>query len=463
MLSFSSLKLSASILHALTESGYTTPTPIQAQAIPAALAGRDLLGCAQTGTGKTAAFALPIIHRLSPAPGVAIAAGKGGARLPRALVLSPTRELAVQIAESFVTYGGRSGVSVTTVFGGVSQMHQVRALQRGVDVIVATPGRLMDLMQQRHVNLSAVQTLVLDEADRMLDMGFIAPIRQIAAAIPVTRQTLLFSATMPREIVKLAESLLRDPVRVSVTPVASAAPKIEQRVHMVSRQEKPALLTHLLKGAEVSRSIVFVRTKHGADKLCRKLNQCGIRAEAIHGNRNQNQRQRTLDSFRAGRAPVLVATDVAARGIDVDDVSHVFNFDLPHEPEAYVHRIGRTGRAGAAGIAVAFCDSEERSMLRGIEKLVGKQIERAAPVTVPPQSVMETVAAHSDGHGQRSAPRGAARGAMPHGGATHAHAPRKSHPMSAVKSHGRHTPSSFSGGARSGKPGSRRPAASHAR
>jgi ATP-dependent RNA helicase RhlE len=389
-LSFSSLGLNNSILSALERSGYETPTPIQAQAIPAALEGRDLLGCAQTGTGKTAAFALPIIHRLTAANEAARAAGNGGGRpatngprLARALVLSPTRELATQIGESFQTYSAGTGMSVATIYGGVSQIHQVRALARGVDIIVATPGRLMDLMDQRIVRLGSVQTFVLDEADRMLDMGFIAPIREIASTIPSERQTLLFSATMPREIVKLAESLLRNPVRVSVTPVASAAPKIEQVVHAVQRNDKPSLLIHLLKDAAVTRSMVFVRTKHGADKLCLKLQQSGIYAQAIHGNRNQNQRQRSLDAFRTGRIAVLVATDVAARGIDIDDVSHVFNFDLPHEPEAYVHRIGRTGRAGAAGIAVAFCDGEERKFLRSIEKLLGKQIAIAPRVAVP--------------------------------------------------------------------------------
>jgi ATP-dependent RNA helicase RhlE len=457
--SFSSLKLSDSILNALTTSGYTTPTPIQAQAIPAALAGRDILGCAQTGTGKTAAFALPIIERLKSS---ASASHGKGPRLPRALVLAPTRELAVQIAESFVAYGKTSGITGTTIFGGVSQVHQVRALQRGVDVVVATPGRLMDLMQQRHVNLSAIQTLVLDEADRMLDMGFIQPIRQIAAAVPVTRQTLLFSATMPREIVKLAESLLRDPMRVSVAPVASTALKIEQCVHMVGREEKLALLTHWLNRSDVQRSIVFVRTKHGADKLSRKLCQSGLHSEAIHGNRNQNQRQRSLDAFRSGRTPVLVATDVAARGIDVDDVTHVFNFDLPHEPEAYVHRIGRTGRAGATGTAVAFCDSGERSMLKAIEKLIGKQIVRAPQVEVPRMVVQASpvekphTPAHEPARAPAPAPAHAHRPAghprkhAPSAAAAPGHGGRKQHPLDAARGKHRHGVKSFSGGARTG-------------
>jgi len=367
--SFDAIDLIEPLRRALRDSGYETPTPIQSQAIPALLEGRDILGCAQTGTGKTAAFALPIIQRLHASP------RRGTA--PRALVLAPTRELAVQIADSFVTYGRHTKISGTTVFGGVSQYHQVKALRRGVDVVVATPGRLLDLMEQGVVDLSAIEIFVLDEADRMLDMGFIQPIRRIASAVPKQRQTLLFSATMPSEIVHLAESLLNDPARVAVSPVASATPKIEQSVYLVPNAGKLALLERILRDDAVGRALVFVRTKHSADKLCRKLEQSGFKAGAIHGNKAQNARQRALDAFRSGRMPILVATDVAARGIDVDDVSHVFNFDLPYEPEAYVHRIGRTGRAGALGTAIAFCDREERGLLRSIEKMLGKQIERA--------------------------------------------------------------------------------------
>jgi ATP-dependent RNA helicase RhlE len=368
---FASLNLASPILEALTQEGYTNPTPIQSKTIPATLAGRDVLGCAQTGTGKTAAFALPILHKLLTEPRDKSHRGRP---LARALILSPTRELATQIAESFKTYGRHTGVSGTIIFGGVGQGPQVRDLQRGIDVIVATPGRLLDLMDQGHVDLSGVTTFVLDEADRMLDMGFITPIRTIAAQVPTNRQMLLFSATMPREIQHLAESLMRDPVRVAVTPVASAAPKIEQRLYMVPRQQKLGLLLHLMETEKATRAVVFSKTKHGSDKLCKRLVQMGIPATAIHGNKAQNQRDRALDAFKMGRVRVLVATDVAARGLDVDHISHVFNFDLPMEPEAYVHRIGRTGRAGASGVAISFCDHEERDLLRQIERLAKKPI-----------------------------------------------------------------------------------------
>ena len=371
---FSSLQLAAPVLAALAEEGYVNPTPIQAKTIPTALAGRDVLGCAQTGTGKTAAFALPILHRLITQPRDKSYRGRP---LSRALILAPTRELATQIAESFKTYGRHSGVSGTTIYGGVGQGPQVRDLTRGVDVIVATPGRLLDLMEQGHVDLSGIETFVLDEADRMLDMGFIAPIREIAAKVPAKRQTLLFSATMPKEIQHLAESLLTDPVRVAVSPVSSMAPKIEQRLYHVPRTQKFALLVHQLAAEKAERAVVFSKTKHGADKLCKRLVQMGVTATAIHGNKAQNQRDRALGAFKQGRARVLVATDVAARGLDVDNISHVFNYDLPMEPEAYVHRIGRTGRAGASGIAISFCDSEEKDLLRQIERLTRKSIPTA--------------------------------------------------------------------------------------
>ena len=361
---FSALGLSSPILRALADEGYETPTPIQTGTIAASLAGRDILGCAQTGTGKTAAFALPILHQLHAEPADKT---RRGPVLPRALVLSPTRELATQIADSFTAYGRHTNLRHTVIFGGVSQMRQERALSRGVDVIVATPGRLLDLMEQRIVNLTNIRYLVLDEADRMLDMGFIQPIRRIAEAITSKRQTLLFSATMPREITRLADSLLHDPVRVSVTPVASAAPMIEQSVYMVPRASKAALLQILLDDRNVSRALVFTRTKHAADRLSKHLCRFGVTSDAIHGNKSQNQRERALAGFRSGRSRVLVATDVAARGLDVDAVSHVFNFDLPNEPEAYVHRIGRTGRAGATGIAISFCDNQERGFLKGID------------------------------------------------------------------------------------------------
>jgi len=368
---FTDLSLSPALLRAIAQEGYTTPTPIQAKAIPLCLEGKDVLGCAQTGTGKTAAFVLPILHRLMTQPADKSARGVIKAR---ALILSPTRELACQIADSVMNYGREAGLSHTVIYGGVSQFHQERALRRGVDIIVATPGRLLDLIEQRLVDLSGIQTFVLDEADRMLDMGFIKPIRQIAGLTPKVRQTLLFSATMPTEIVKLAESLLKDPIRVSVTPVASAAPMIEQSLYMVQRMQKQPLLEMILRGADATRVVVFTKTKHGADKVGKRLGFAGIDAETIHGNKAQNARKRALDAFKSGKSRVLVATDVAARGLDVDDVSHVINFDLPMEPEAYVHRIGRTARAGAKGIAISFCDGEERGLLRDIERLLNARL-----------------------------------------------------------------------------------------
>jgi ATP-dependent RNA helicase RhlE len=383
---FSELNLSAPVLRALTDEGYLTPTAIQAQAIPPLMAGSDLLGCAQTGTGKTAAFALPILHLLTTEKRDMT---NRGPHLPRVLVLSPTRELATQIGDSFQAYGRHTGLRGTCIFGGVSQGRQVRALRDGLDILVATPGRLIDLIEQRHVDLSQIKILVLDEADRMLDMGFIAPIRRIVSLLSPTRQTMMFSATMPREIMKLADSLLKNPVKVAVTPVASAAPMIEQSLYMVQKHMKPALLEHILQEAKVTRAVVFTKTKHGADKLSKVLNRSGISAVAIHGNKAQSQRERALDGFRAGRSRILVATDVAARGLDVDGISHVFNFDLPMEPEAYVHRIGRTGRAGAKGIAISFCDGAERGLMRDIERVTGKRFNAitqlpALPEPTPP-------------------------------------------------------------------------------
>ncbi|MFI4897512.1 MAG: DEAD/DEAH box helicase [Phycisphaerales bacterium JB059] len=370
---FASLNLAQPILAALNDEGYHTPTPIQAKAITPALEGHDLLGCAQTGTGKTAAFALPILHRLHTQE---TDKSRRGPRTPRALVLAPTRELANQIDESFNTYGQHTDLRSTPIFGGVSQHHQVRSLRRGVDVLVATPGRLMDLMEQRLVDLRDVEVFILDEADRMLDMGFIDPIRKISAALPNRRQTLLFSATMPQNIVRLADSLLTDPVRITVTPVASAAPLVKQSLFQLAREDKPALLEHLMLDEAVERAVVFSRTKHGADRITKRLLRSGITAVAIHGDKAQNQRLRALKAFASGRARVLVATDVAARGLDVDAITHVINYDLPNEPEAYVHRIGRTGRAGAEGVAIAFCSPDERNYLRAIERLTKKRIEQ---------------------------------------------------------------------------------------
>ena len=364
MNSFNDFGLAEPITRALAQEQYTTPTPIQADAIPIVLSGRDLVGIAQTGTGKTAAFALPILNRL--------AANRKPLekKSPRVLVLSPTRELSGQILESFRTYGRHMRIQSALVIGGVPMGRQVRDLMGGLDVLVATPGRLLDLMKQNGVRLNQVEVLVLDEADRMLDMGFIHDIRTIISKLPKERQTLLFSATMPREIADLAASMLRDPVRVAVTPVASTQERVDQRVILVDKPAKSALLIEVLRGEVNGQSLVFTRTKHGADKVVKSLHHAGISAEAIHGNKSQNQRERVLGAFRAGKLKTLVATDIAARGIDVDGISHVINYDLPNIPESYVHRIGRTARAGADGIAISFCDNEEVAFLRDIEKLI---------------------------------------------------------------------------------------------
>ena len=366
--SFFDLGLAEPITRALHEERYEQPTPIQAQTIPHVLAHRDVVGIAQTGTGKTAAFALPILNHLAGNRQRAIA------RTCRVLVLSPTRELSSQIVDSFQTYGRHLHVSVTLAIGGVPMGRQIRALSNGVDVLVATPGRLLDLMQNRALHLDRVEVFVLDEADRMLDMGFIHDIRKIIAKIPAKRQTLFFSATMPSEIEDLARVMLRNPARVAVTPVASTVEKVEQRVVHVDRADKPSLLAEILRSEPVDRALIFTRTKHGADKVVRNLHKAGLPAEAIHGNKSQNQRERVLAAFRAGTVGTLVATDIAARGIDVDGISHVFNYDLPNIPESYVHRIGRTARAGAGGIAISFCDAEERPFLRDIEKLIRMSI-----------------------------------------------------------------------------------------
>jgi len=361
---FNHLGLSAPIARALVEEQYLAPTPIQAETIPHVLAGRDLVGIAQTGTGKTAAFALPILHQL---------AGRRfrvEQRHCRVLVLSPTRELSGQILESFRTYGRHVRPTVALAIGGVPINRQIRALANGVEVLVATPGRLLDLIRSRAVALDRVETLVLDEADRMLDMGFIHDIRAIVAKLPAQRQTLFFSATMPAEIEKLAAKLLREPVRVAVTPAAKTADRINQRIIHVDRGAKYALLAEVLRSEPVGRALVFTRTKRGADRVVRSLAGNGIHSEAIHGNKSQNQRERVLSAFRNGQVRTLVATDIAARGIDVDGITHVVNFELPNIPDSYVHRIGRTARAGAAGFAISFCDHEEKAYLRDIEKLI---------------------------------------------------------------------------------------------
>ena len=422
-MAFKSLRLAAPLLRALAEEGYETPTPIQAKAIPPALEGRDILGSAQTGTGKTAAFTLPLIQRLQSSGEIGADAAHAPKRArvpgkPHALVLAPTRELAVQIAESIAVYGRHASVRTAVIYGGVGQNAQVNALRGGVDIVVATPGRLLDLIQQRHCNLSDVHILVLDEADRMLDMGFIKPIRTIAGMVSKNRQTLLFSATMPKEIRHLADSLLKDPVRVEVAPVASAAPKIEQRVHHVSREMKQPLLERLLEADDMRSVLVFTRTKHGADRVMKRLVRAHVEAAAIHGNKNQSQRQRALDAFKSGKIRVLVATDVAARGIDVDNVSHVINYDIPIDPESYVHRIGRTGRAGATGIAIAFCEPAERSHLKAIEKLMAKPV----PVATLPdglQALSKLSDPGEDAEPRREQPRGGRGGRTSGGGGGH--------------------------------------------
>lgn len=365
-MAFRKLALTEPVLKALAHEGYTTPTPIQQQAIPFILQGKDLLGCAQTGTGKTAAFAIPILELMQAqkplGPGIKV------------LVLTPTRELAIQIDESFAAYGRYAGIRHTVIFGGVSQHSQVNELRRGVDILVATPGRLLDLMQQGFIHLDKLQIFVLDEADRMLDMGFIHDVKKVIAKLPAKRQTLFFSATMPPEIQKLADVLLKHPAKVEVTPPSSTVDKIAQQLYFVAKKEKPELLIHLLSDPEIKTTLVFTRTKHGADKVVKILQKFQIRSAAIHGNKSQNARQNALADFKNGTIRVLVATDIAARGIDIDELSHVINFDLPDVPETYVHRIGRTGRAGNEGIAISFCSADEREELRDIQKLIGKQI-----------------------------------------------------------------------------------------
>jgi len=364
---FISLNLCQPLLVALDEIGYVTPTPIQAQAIPDLIEGRDMLGCAQTGTGKTAAFALPILDAMTEDPWE-------GSRRIRALILCPTRELASQIHDNIEQYARHLDIRSMAIFGGVSQRPQQKILRRGVDILVATPGRLLDLMSQRFVDLSQVQFLVLDEADRMLDMGFIRDIHKILAQIPENRQSLLFSATMPQSIVELSRDMLYDPVSISITPESTTVEAIEQSLMFVMRGDKRVLLTHIIEDERPNKMLVFSRTKHGCNRIVRQLGQDGIEALAIHGNKSQGAREKALDQFRNGTLQVLVATDVASRGIDVSDISHVINLDLPNEPDVYVHRIGRTGRAGQGGIAIAFCDENEGEYLRGIEKRICQDI-----------------------------------------------------------------------------------------
>jgi ATP-dependent RNA helicase RhlE len=368
-MSFENLNLIEPILKALKTEGYTTPTPIQEQSIPIILERKDLLGCAQTGTGKTAAFAIPILQILE--------GGKiydQGPRAIKCLILTPTRELAIQIGESFTAYGRHTGMKHTVIFGGVSQGSQVSALKAGVDILIATPGRLLDLINQKFIQLHYLKIFVLDEADRMLDMGFIHDVKKIITKIPQKRQTLFFSATMPDEIQKLANTILVNPEKVEVTPVSSTADTIDQSLFFVEKNDKKKLLIHILNDKSIKSALIFSRTKHGADKITKDLVKAGIKTEAIHGNKSQNARQKALSNFKSGQIKALIATDIAARGIDIDELSHVINFELPNIPETYVHRIGRTGRAGSSGIAYSFCDEEEMEYLKDIQKLIGREI-----------------------------------------------------------------------------------------
>lgn len=365
---FKELNVIEPVLKAISEAGYEKPTEIQENSIPVVLKGRDILGCAQTGTGKTAAFAIPIIQN------IVTAKGNSKERSIKALIVAPTRELAIQIEENFTIYAKYLDIKNTVIFGGVNQTSQVRKINAGVDVLVATPGRLLDLVNQRHIDLSNVKYFVLDEADRMLDMGMIHDVKKIISKLPKERQNLLFSATMPKEVTKLVNSILKNPVKVEVQPVSSTAEIISQGVYFVPKKNKKSLLIHLLKDESIKSVIVFSRTKHGANKIAKDLEKAGIQSAAIHGNKSQNQRQLALNNFKEGNIRVLVATDIAARGIDIDELSHVINYDLPDVAETYVHRIGRTGRAGASGVAITFCDEEEKAMFRSIEKIIGKSI-----------------------------------------------------------------------------------------
>lgn len=368
-MSFENLNLIEPILKALKTEGYTTPTPIQEQSIPIILQRKDLLGCAQTGTGKTAAFAIPILQILD--------GGKiydKGPKAIKCLILTPTRELAIQIGESFAAYGRHTGLKHTVVFGGVSQGSQVTALRNGIDILIATPGRLLDLINQKFVHLHHLKIFVLDEADRMLDMGFIHDVKKIITKIPQKRQTLFFSATMPQEIQKLANTILVDPEKVEVTPPSSTADTIDQSIYFVEKGDKKKLLIHILNDKAIKSALIFTRTKHGADKVTKDLINAGIKTEAIHGNKSQNARQKALSNFKSGQIKALIATDIAARGIDIDELSHVINYELPNVPETYIHRIGRTGRAGFSGIALSFCDDEEMEYLKDIQKLISRSI-----------------------------------------------------------------------------------------
>jgi len=417
---FASLGIAEPILRALAAENYTHPTPIQAKAVPPLLEGRDLLGIAQTGTGKTAAFGLPLLQKLS------VGHKPPGPKQARALILAPTRELAVQIEQSLRTYGRFLNLKLAVILGGVSQNNQVREMARGVDILVATPGRLLDLVQQKHVRLDAVESFIVDEADRMLDMGFIRDVRKLVAVLPRQRHSMLFSATMPDDIAKLAHEMLHQPQRIEIAPQGRTADRIAQKMYFVPMPQKRQLLSELLKDASLNRVIVFTRTKHGANRVAEHLERTGVVAQAIHGNKSQNARQRALEMFRDGKARVLVATDIAARGIDIDNISHVVNFELPNEPESYVHRIGRTARAGTEGIAISFCDASERTYLRDIERLIRMKIEVVAhellDLTEEQKRQMEEPRrphGHRHGRGGHGKPAGKPGGHKPHGGRNH--------------------------------------------
>jgi ATP-dependent RNA helicase RhlE len=414
-MSFENLNLIEPILKALRTEGYTTPTPIQEQAIPFILQHRDLLGCAQTGTGKTAAFAIPILQLL-----FLDKQKHKEQKSIKALILTPTRELAIQISESFTAYGKNTGLKNLVIFGGVSQGPQTDALRRGVDILIATPGRLLDLMNQRFVHLDQIKMLVLDEADRMLDMGFVHDVKKIIAKVPQNRQTLFFSATMPNEIQSLADSILQKPAKVEVAPVSSTADTIQQSLYFVEKNDKRLLLNHILKDKNIKTALVFTRTKHGADKVVKDLVKAGITAEAIHGNKSQNARQRALSNFKNRTTRVLIATDIAARGIDIDDLTHVINYEIPNIPETYVHRIGRTGRAGASGIALTFCDGEEEiDFMKDIHKLIAKEIpvEEGHPYPLSIQAMTEKMMSKAkNAPAKAKSGGGGSRGGRPGGG-----------------------------------------------
>ena len=406
-MSFEKLNLIQPIARALADEGYTKPTPIQEQAIPIILERRDLFGIAQTGTGKTAAFAIPVLQLLNEEAG-----RETGRRTIKVLICTPTRELAIQIGESFAAYGKNLRLRHTVIFGGVTQKAQTDALQAGIDILIATPGRLLDLMSQQFITLQNIKWFVLDEADRMLDMGFIHDIKKIIAKLPAKRQSLFFSATMPPEILKLAGTILTNPATVEVTPASSTVDKIRQAVYFVEKSNKKNLLNHLLADKAITSALVFTRTKHGADRVVKDLARAGILAQAIHGNKSQNARQGALNNFKNGKTRVLVATDIAARGIDIDELTHVINYELPNIPETYVHRIGRTGRAGASGVALSFCDAEEKEYLRDIHKLIGKQIPVVEdhPYPMSAQSAAQQTAAKGPQQGQARGQHGSSRG-----------------------------------------------------